>query len=453
MWLTLLSAFLFYLSFPNYFFIYGFWPCVWFFAVPLLWAMQYAPWPKRIVYGTLFGCVAYGLLVHWLFPLSIVGFLALALALGIQGPIFGVGYWLFSRRSIQIIYIPFLWCLSEAVRNWLMGGFTFHMSNTLAFFPALLKIYGLIGSGGVSFLIILANTFFYMAIEDKPKRVIYLLAVAGIILGMWAVGEMTYARAPHLDQTKSMRIGIIQPNIGPKQKLDLNLFEANIEKHLDLTSQCVTAGHPDVIVWPETAYPDDLLENPTWRRRVTSAASALRTDIIMGVAPIINGKEYNSVLLINAEGQPAGLYHKRMLVPFSEFAPLAGWGIPWGKFHFSPGHQAGIFALPRVKAHCGLMVCSESGYAGLVHNLKGAGVDFIVELSNDAWLVLPQAHLLHAQLAIIRAAENRIWVVRAANTGLSFAVGPDGILHLSPNLKLGQEGFGIFDIIISSGKS
>ena len=56
--------------------------------------------------------------------------------------------------------------------------------------------------------------------------------------------------------------------------------------------------------------------------------------------------------------------------------------------------------------------------------------------------------MLHAQAAVMRAVENRMWVIRAANTGLSFAVDPDGNIHEDVNLKLGREGFGIFDIMI-----
>jgi apolipoprotein N-acyltransferase len=56
--------------------------------------------------------------------------------------------------------------------------------------------------------------------------------------------------------------------------------------------------------------------------------------------------------------------------------------------------------------------------------------------------------MLHAQAAVMRAVENRMWVIRAANTGFSFAVDPDGNIHKDRNLKLGREGFGIFDIMI-----
>ena len=65
--------------------------------------------------------------------------------------------------------------------------------------------------------------------------------------------------------------------------------------------------------------------------------------LLLGMAPIIDGKEYNSALLINAQGQVGGLYHKQALVPFAETTPLEAWGIKWGRgYHFSAGDKPGI---------------------------------------------------------------------------------------------------------------
>jgi apolipoprotein N-acyltransferase len=73
----------------------------------------------------------------------------------------------------------------------------------------------------------------------------------------------------------------------------------------------------------------------------------------------------------------------------------------------------------------------------------------MVEISNDGWFTDVPTYMLHAQTTIMRAVENRMWVIRAANTGYSFAVDPSGVIHTDANLKLGREGFGIFDIMIN----
>jgi apolipoprotein N-acyltransferase len=219
-----------------------------------------------------------------------------------------------------------------------------------------------------------------------------------------------------------------------------------------LTQQSYAKVHPDLVIWPETAFPDDLLQNPQWRPVVLSLARDLKTDILLGLAPIISdGKEYNSALLINARGEPGGLYHKQALVPFAETVPLESWGIEWGRgYHISAGNKPGIFALKGRALLFGVVICSESAHPSMVRRLRRAGAKFLVELSNDGWFTDDASYMLHAQAAVMRAVENQMWVIRAANTGFSFAVGPDGVIHTDRNLKLGREGFGIFDIMINN---
>lgn len=177
----------------------------------------------------------------------------------------------------------------------------------------------------------------------------------------------------------------------------------------------------------------------------------MNADILVGIAPIIDGKEYNSALLINAAGGIGGLYHKRALVPFGETTPLAAWGINWGRgYHFSSGNKPGVFALSHRSLFFGVVICSESAHPYLVRQLRDAGAKFLVEISNDGWFTDTPSYMLHAQAAVMRAVENRLWVIRATNTGFSFAVDPQGVIHTDGNLKLGQEGFGIFDIMINN---
>src|SRR5580698_887321 len=90
--LTFLSAVLFYLSFPNFISIYGFWPCIWFFAVPLLLALHDQPLKKRLAYSFFWGICAYGLMAQGLARISPAGFFAFALCLSFQAVVFGCFY-------------------------------------------------------------------------------------------------------------------------------------------------------------------------------------------------------------------------------------------------------------------------------------------------------------------------------------------------------------------------
>lgn len=311
----------------------------------------------------------------------------------------------------------------------------------------MLKLYGVFGCAGMSFIIFLVNGLIYLSTAHRPKRLFYAAAAGIIFLSVVGAGPFNRDVAHFIH----VRVCVIQANISPWAKTDPDLFDRNAQAHLNLTEQSFKQKDPDLVIWPETAFPDDLLQSDQWRPLVFRQAQRMKADILTGIAPIISGKEYNSALLINASGQQAGLYHKQALVPFAENLPLEAWGIRWGRgYHFSAGNKPGIFALSRMPVLFGVVICSESAHPALVRGLRRAGAKFLVEISNDGWFTDTASYMLHAQAAIMRAVENRIWVIRAANTGLSFAVDPNGAVHRDGNLKLGREGFGIFDIMINN---
>jgi len=448
MLLTFLSAVLFYLSFPNSISLYGFWPCIWFFAVPLLLALRGRPLKVRLGIALFWGLCAYGLMAQGMVSISLAGFLAFVLALSCQAVIFACFFRSTGILWGNVFYFPFLWIVSELIRNHLLGGFSFYISHAQAFCPVMLKLYGTFGCLGMSFIIFLVNTLVYSAFLFKKERVNFLLVAGTIFLSIVLIGVVK--KGPISPTAHPLRVSVIQANISPLEKWDLDLFDRNVRIHLFLTQRSYLKAHPDLVIWPETAFPDDLLQSTQWRPLIFKEAAQMNADMLVGMAPIINGKEYNSALLINARGQIGGLYHKQALVPFVETTPFSSWGINWGRdYHISPGNKPGIFALSHGAMLFGVVICSESAHPFLVRELRQAGAQFLVEISNDGWFTDKPSYMLHAQAAVMRAVENRIWVIRAANTGYSFAVDPQGVIHTDRNLKLGHEGFGIFDIMVN----
>ena len=449
MLLTFLSAVLFYLSFPNSISMYGFWPCIWLFAVPLLLALRGQPLKQRLGIAAFWGGCAYGLMAQGLVGISLAGFLAFVVSLSIQSVVFAF----FCRSTgnfwADILYFPCAWTLSELVRNSLLGGFSFYISHAQAFCPVMLKLYGIFGCLGMSFIIFLVNSLIYSAVINRQYRSILLFAAGFILLSIAGTGFIK--NRPVLQDTRSLRVSIIQANISPWEKADLNLFDHIALLHMRLTEQTFKRDRPDLVIWPETAYPDDLLQSTQWRGIIFGEARRMKADLLVGMAPIIDGKEYNSALLINAQGRIGGLYHKQALVPFAETTPFSAWGIDWGRgYHFSSGNKPGLFALSGSGPLFGVVICSESAHPSMVRQLRKAGAKFLVEISNDGWFKDEASYMLHAQAAVMRAVETRMWVIRAANTGFSFAVDPSGVIHTDRNLKLGTEGLGIFDIMINN---
>ena len=219
MLLTFLSAVLFYLSFPNHISIYGFWPCIWVFAVPLLLALRNQPLRKRLGIGAFLGICAYGLMAQGLVRISPAGFLAFVIGLSIQAVIFACFCRYTGNLLADTFYFPCVWSVSELARNSLLGGFSFYISHAHAFCPMMLKLYGSLGCLGMSFIIFLVNSLIYSALINRQNRFAFIF-VAGIIFAsiVWAG---VFNNEPNLQAARPLRISIIQANISPLGKMEI----------------------------------------------------------------------------------------------------------------------------------------------------------------------------------------------------------------------------------------
>ena len=145
-------------------------------------------------------------------------------------------------------------------------------------------------------------------------------------------------------------------------------------------------------------------------------------------------------MLISPEGDELGWYHKNALVPFGEYIPLkkelksvfgdvvAGSGNfrPWGRFS--------LFQIP--EGPFGVMICYETIFPGLVRQIVNQGAQFLPNITNDAWFGDTSAPHQHLQMVQMRAIEHRLYIPRAANTGISGIVAPTGeIVYQSPVYK------------------
>ena len=169
----------------------------------------------------------------------------------------------------------------------------------------MLKLYGTFGCLGMSFIIFLVNSLIYAAVTGRKNRLNFIYAAVLIFSGVAAAGFLK--KEPVAPQSRTLRVSIIQANASPLEKMDPDLFDRNAALHLHLTEQSFVQAHPDLVIWPETAFPDDLLQSAQWRPFIFAQALRMKADILLGMAPIIEGKEYNSALLINAGGQISGI--------------------------------------------------------------------------------------------------------------------------------------------------
>lgn len=478
------SALLLYLSFPNFINSFGFWPLGWIFAIPLLVALEQKRLNERLKAGFIFGFISYALLLSWLFPLNVFGYLAMVVVFSIQPVAFGILYRTISfpepTRLMRVIgqignlfFVPALWVATEFLRSILLGGFSWTVGHSQSFFPVNIQLASVSGSYGISFVLILFSCCLYRILRDFSRMYFYgalsLAAVSFICAyGYFSIEDGSSAKITQ----KAFEICAVQPNISPEVKWDRTLLDQVVDEHIQLTLGSLNGRRPgpDLVVWPETAIPDDFIKDELMRSKVTRLCQKLKTHLLLGAALYENDRYYNSAVLLNGQGTVLDIYRKKYLIPFSEY-------LPWGRtlafmrqlfnlnvVDFYRGKSPGIMtlgkAIPRKTAaeqKFGVAICSEDGYPGLFRKLVAERAGFIIVMLNDAWFKQRTALAFHVQMSIMRAVENRIQIVRVANSGWSCAIAPTGQIHSSLRDPQGNflniRGVGTFFVFPGSPKT
>jgi apolipoprotein N-acyltransferase len=275
-----------------------------------------------------------------------------------------------------------------------------------------------------------------------------------LLLGLGFVwGERRLAAAPH-DST-GVRLRIVQANVDQAEKWRPENSAEIFDDYLDLTK---SAGldRVDIVIWPETAVPF-LLDDAPDALLAIGAALPEGTSLLVGSARLVEERDaqdpleaqraYNSLLAVDHQGRIAGVYDKIHLVPFGEFLPFQDFleslgfmqltGVRGG---FSAGAGSGLLSIagaPPARA----LICYEIIFPDEIA-AQGARPGWLINVTNDAWFGSSAGPYQHFHQAQVRAVEQGLPVVRAANTGISAVVDPYG--RILAEIGLGAKG--IIDI-------
>jgi apolipoprotein N-acyltransferase len=419
------------LSFPNMFFREGCPALGWVALVPFFVLLEGLSFCRRLLWGALCSLAIFLLLTIWMTDISLWAWMLLSLVLA-TGPFMFAAFSGLAPVSPagQAIFWPSLWVVSEFVRSFALGGFTWSYVYSQSQFPALIWSAAWGGVYLPLWILVFVNSAFYLFLSFR--RIMWVAVATALFLLNLSIGLLILSR-PSLGES-FWRVALIQPNISRLEKATSGLYEHNARRHLALSREAVARSHPQLIVWPETAFPDDILADVSWRERLESFAGMHRSSMLIGSALLDDGRDLNSALLLSDKGSWSGAYFKRKLVPLSEFIPV--W---WPKgirafpqegsgHNFFPGVGRGLLGLDhsglsghRRRTMFGVALCSEEAYPELFRDLSGHGAAFIVVMLNDGWFQSKSALAMHAQNAVFRSLESGVPILRAANTGRTVA--------------------------------
>ena len=197
--------------------------------------------------------------------------------------------------------------------------------------------------------------------------------------------------------------------------------------------------HPDLVAWPESPAPFAEAD-PRLLQALASVAHETQAPLVVGsigmnyVADEQQWRNYNSALIISSDGARVGRYDKIHLVPFGEYVPFKDLLFFARKLtgrvsEFTRGDERKVF---RLNGHrYGVFICYEAVFADEVRQFARLGAEVLVNISDDGWYGDTSAPWQHLNMARMRAIENRRWLLRDTNNGVTAAIDPYGRVRQS----------------------
>jgi apolipoprotein N-acyltransferase len=400
----------------------------------------------------------YGGLPSWIS----VGILILfSLILGLYFAFFGWLVALFRQNfgnSIALVLAPFLWVATDLFASlftkvpWDQLGYC-QVGNFL-----LSSIAPFTGVYGITFVLVFVNTVFAGALLCIRLR--WRIAFCAIGFAIAVLLQCGYLMAPAPAPTQATAV-LLQENLSVTEAHNWNgpEWDQNASLYLEASSRTCSpkiegmpeteaillqpvcppvAALPDIIAWPEAPSPFHE-SDPRVRQLMKSLTATTHSPVILGnlsidFDPRGQPSFYNAASFVAPDGRFVGRYNKIHLVPWGEYVPFKDFFAfaghltrqvgdmthGWRRDLFSTGgHKFGVF------------ICYESIFGDEIRIFAKEGADVFVNISDDGWYGDTSAPWQHLNMARMRAIENRRWLLRDTNTGVTTVIDPYGRLTAS----------------------
>lgn len=390
----------------------------------------------------------------WLLPFAVLGlpaYLALYTAFGLA-----LARLIWTRGAVRILALAFALTLAEWLRGHLLTGFPWNAYGYALMSPLVMaQGAALVGLWGMTFLAVAAFASPASLADDRADtRRPWLAPVLSIaaLAALAIFGSIRLVRTP-TTFVDDVRLRIMQPNLQQDQKFNYSQKQQVMAHYLALSerpSATRPAGLRDVtlLIWPESAFPFFLTREADALAQIASLLSGGPVLITGGIrapegATGTISRAYNSVYVIDRTGSIRSVYDKVHLVPFGEYLPFQSLLERIGLMQltkvrggFIAGDRHRPMSVPGAPNMLPL-VCYEIIFPGEAVP-RGERPNWLLNLTNDGWFGISTGPYQHFQQARIRAIEEGLPMVRAANSGISAVVDPVGRVIVS--LPLGVEG-------------
>jgi apolipoprotein N-acyltransferase len=405
--------------------------------------------PRRAaLWGFAIGWGAYSAILHWIYVVTVtyghahpvVGVIApIALASYIAAfvALFGLSHaWLAARGLASPWSTALAWAALDHFRSFALSGFPWaelgyaqHENAALMGLASFTGVYGLSFASALGGAALLDAA---LAARARARPSVASLAAIAAVIALHGLGLVAPRPA---DNSESVRVAVIQGNIDQGVKWSAAWIEETLARYESL-SRAAAADGAKLIVWPETAVPGPLEFVPELRTRLEALARELGAALLVGGVGLsldAHGRPtafYDSAFLFGPDGGLRDRYDKTHLVPFGEYIPFqdllgrlltaVARGIAQVGVKEGAAPRAVAIALPGDReVRFGAPVCFELLFPDLVRRYAADGGRALLAITNDAWYGRTGAPYQFLAITELRAAETRLAIARAANTGIS----------------------------------
>ena len=354
------------------------------------------------------------------------------------------------------VALPFLWVGMEYFRT--LSQFAFPWSDlgyTQSYYLYILQLASLTSVHGLSFLIVVVNVLLFQVFRTElspERRLTSVFVSAVVVILLIAYGWIMIPKYP---EPGIVKVAVLQGSIPLEVKWAPENADYTINLY-DSLAQTVADSTPSLYVWPETAVPCYLSHSYPCRQAVGQIAlhtNAYQLVGALGARQVgTEMRHFNSAYQVDPNGHIDERYDKVKLVPFSEQVPyqdelsflrrdviskyltfIETYNVQWWS-DFYPGDSAYLFSLPSTKY--GVLICFEDAFPEYAREMVLKGAGFLVGITNDTWFGTSVGIHMHSRIFVTRAVENRCWMARAANSGLSYVV--DGYGRIREDLAVNE---------------
>jgi apolipoprotein N-acyltransferase len=338
-----------------------------------------------------------------------------------------------------------IWVLAEYLRSYLFTGFPWNLIGYVwTVSDATLQFASVAGIYGLSWITVLAATMPALWVLKKADAMRPTVLAALLLLAMTGFGIVRLAAHP--TQYTSTKVRIVQANVSQSLKWDPKGAIEGLRKNIRLT-RSLGLDSVNLVLWPETAVPYYVTPHS---RLTQDLGSILPPSALLVTGGMRGGstraEAWNSVFVIDGEGNIKAEYDKHHLVPFGEYIPLRGIvPVEWivadmGDFARGPGPQTlNVAPYPPFSP----LVCYEAIFPDEVTDGTHRA-EWLFSLTDDAWFGASTGPLQDVQMARTRAVEQGLPMLRASNTGVSAVF--DAFGRTIASLPLEKEG--VLDLYI-----